>query len=201
MMKLLTFRKPTEEALRKFLGEQAACDFSYKAVGATANVPPDGYVVDRTRAEIGVGEAAFRSAKSALQSWEHFRLGWVEVWPERIPLLQGEVVAIMGRMLGVYSLNSCRIVYTVDESHQIVRYGYAYGTLPGHIESGEERFLIEWDTVSGKVFYDIIAFSRPNYQLAWLIYPLIRFGQRRFARDSIASMLRAVRAELASVRK
>ena len=201
MMKLLTFRKPTEETLRKFLNHQATCDFSYKAVGATAHVPPNGYVVDRTRVELGVGEAVFQAAKSALQSWEHFRLGWVDVWPSRTPLLQGEVVAIMGRMLGIYSLNSCRIVYTVEESQPIVRYGYAYGTLPGHIESGEERFLIEWDLVSGKVFYDIIAFSRPNYKLVWLIYPLIRYGQKRFARDSVVSMQRAVQAGYVTARQ
>ena len=38
------------------------------------------------------------------------------------------------------------------------RFGFAYGTLPGHGGSGEERFLIERDRDDG-VWYDILAFS------------------------------------------
>ena len=201
MMKLFTFKKPTEATLRKFIAQQAAYGYTYAAVGATAHIVPKDYAVDRTRMELGEGAEVFDLAKAALQRWEHFRLGWVDVWPAHTPLVKGEVVAIMGRMLGIYSLNSCRIVYTVDESQPIVRYGYAYGTLPRHIESGEERFLIEWDMVTNKVFYDIIAFSRPNYLLAWLIYPLIRYGQKRFASDSATSMIRAVRARIAPAPK
>ena len=51
----------------------------------------------------------------------------------------------MGRAIGLWWLNACRIVYVVDESGPISKFGFAYGTLPGHVESGEERFLIEWD--------------------------------------------------------
>ena len=72
------------------------------------------------------------------------------------------------------------------------KFGFAYGTLPGHVESGEERFLIEWDRETDKVWYDILAFSRPNHFLTRLGYPLVRRTQKRFGRDSAASMFRAV---------
>jgi monofunctional biosynthetic peptidoglycan transglycosylase len=39
--------------------------------------PPDGFTVDRTRIELGAGEADFHTAKAALQRWWQFRLGWV----------------------------------------------------------------------------------------------------------------------------
>ncbi len=52
------------------------------------------------------------------------------------------------------------------------RFGFAYGTLPGHVESGEERFLVEWDRGDDAVWYDILAFSRPNHVLTRLGYPV-----------------------------
>jgi uncharacterized protein (UPF0548 family) len=82
----------------------------------------------------------------------------------------------------------------VDESGPIDKFGFATGTLPGHVESGEERFLIEWDRGENIVWYDILAFSRPHHFLTWLGYPVVRRTQKRFGRDSAASMLKAVRS-------
>lgn len=189
---MLSLRKPSVESIRRFLSEQAKLDFTYSTVGATTHTPPANYVVDRTRIELGSGEPVFHSAKAALQRWDQFRLGWVEPWPPETPIQSGEVVAIMGWAIGVWWLNSCRIIYTVDESGPISKFGFAYGTLPCHVESGEERFLIEWDRDTDKVRYDILAFSRPNHFLTRLGYPLVRRTQKQFGRDSAASMFRAV---------
>ncbi len=84
------------------------------------------------------------------------------------------------------------IVYVVDESGPTNRFGFACGTLPGHVESGEERFLVEWDDADDAVWYDILAFSRPNHVLTRLGYPVVRRLQRRFGRDSAAAMRKAV---------
>lgn len=194
-MRTLSLRKPSTQTLRQFLEEQAALDFSYSAVGATASTPPAGYAVDRTRIELGAGEAVFEAAKAALQRWQQFRLGWVEAWSPETPLEVGQVVAIMGRAVGFWWLNSCRVVYTVDESGDTTRFGFANGTLPGHVESGEERFLIEWDQTTNQVAYDILAFSKPDHILTRLGYPLVRRSQKRFGRDSAVSMFRAVNAD------
>ncbi len=192
LMKRLSFRKPVAESIRQFRQEQATLDFTYSAVGATAKVPPAGYVVDHTRIKLGNGEEAFEAAKSALRRWEHFHLGWVAASPNTTPIESGEVVAVLGRVFGLWWLNACRIVYVVDEVGPITRFGFAYGTLPGHAESGEERFLIEWDRVDDGVWYDILAFSRPNYFVTKLAYPLVRCFQKKFARGSAAAMLKAV---------
>ena len=48
---------------------------------------------------------------AALQRWEQFRLGWVEAWPADTPIRAGEVVAVLARSLGLWWLNTCRIVY------------------------------------------------------------------------------------------
>lgn len=189
---MLSFRKPSAGSIRHFLTEQAKLPFSYAAVGATAEMRPAGFVVDHTRIKLGEGEQAFQSAKAALHRWQQFRLGWVEAWPPDTPIQSGQVVAVMGRAMGLWRLNSCRIVYVVEQSGPIRKFGFAYGTLPGHIEAGEERFLVEWNHGNDSVWYDILAFSRPNHFLSRFGYPLVRCLQKRFGRDSAAAILKAV---------
>jgi uncharacterized protein (UPF0548 family) len=188
---MLRLRKPSSTVIRDFLRSQATLDFTYATVGATATSPPAGYTVDHTRVRLGAGEEVFATARSALLRWEQFRLGWVEPWPPDTPLRVGETVAIVARMLGVWWLNASRIVYVVDRDGPVPAFGFAYGTLPGHAESGEERFLVEWDRQADDVWYDVIAFSRPRHLLARLGYPVARRFQKRFARESAAAMQRA----------
>src|ERR671910_611047 len=73
-----SLRRPSAATIGEFLAAQAKLDFTYPEVGATAAVPPAGYVVDRTRIRLGEGEAAFRAARAALMRWDQFRLGWME---------------------------------------------------------------------------------------------------------------------------
>jgi uncharacterized protein (UPF0548 family) len=191
---MLLLRKPSAETIRRFVMAQAKLDFSYPAVGATAAQLPTGFVVDHTRIELGAGEPVFQAARAALLRWRQFDLGWVEACAPETPIQSGAVVAIVACTLGLWWLNACRIVYVVDESRPIRRFGFAYGTLPDHAESGEERFLIEWDPGDDRIWYDILAFSRPNQFLTRLGYPIVRRTQRRFARDSAAAMLKAARS-------
>jgi uncharacterized protein (UPF0548 family) len=193
---MLLFRKPSVAMLRGFLDSESRLDFTYPAVGATAAEPPPGYVVDHTRIPLGVGRSTFTLAQAALRSWEHFCLRWVEpCWPDT-PIEPGQVVAVLARVCGLWFLNACRIVYIVNEEEPARKFGFAYGTLPEHVESGEERFIVEWQARDDTVWYDILAFSRPNQLLAQLGYPLVRRLQKRFVRDSAAAMLRAVKSEL-----
>jgi uncharacterized protein (UPF0548 family) len=126
---VLSLRKPSAEKLREFLAAQSRLDFTYSAVGATAVVPPAAYVVDRTRIKLGEGAKVFAAARAALGRWEHFRLGWVEAWPPDTALQAGEVVAVIARLLGLWWLNACRIVYAVDEQGPVqLRLRHAAGT-------------------------------------------------------------------------
>ena len=192
---MLSVRKPSAEATRRFLTAQVNLEFSYSAVGATANQLPAGFVVDRTRIKLGEGEPVFQSAKAPLQRWRQFDLGWMKAWSPETPIQTGEVLAIAARAIGLWSLNACKIVYVVDESGPVSRFGLAYGTLPGHAARGEERFLIEWDRADNGVWYDILAFSRPSHFLTRLGYPVVRRTQKRFGRGSAAAMLSAVRSD------
>ncbi len=189
---MISLRRPTDETIRAFLASQSGLGLTYEAVGATAAVPPNGYTVDHTRIKLGEGEEVFLRARAALGRWEQFRLGWVEAWPSRATIEAGDLVAVVAHKFGVWWLNACRIVVVVDEPGPISRYGFAYGTLPDHAGTGEERFLVEWDRESGEVWYDILAFSRPHLVLTRLGYPYLRRLQKRFGKQSAAAMSRAV---------
>ncbi len=188
---MLSLHKPSAVAIQTFREAQAKLGLSYGSAGITAGTPPPGYVADHTRVLLGKGEHVYLAARAALARWEHFRLGWVEAMPASTPIREGEVVAILARLFGVWWLNACRIVQIVDRAAPTT-FGFAYGTLPDHAESGEERFQVEWQRDRDEVWYDILALSRPHHWLTWLGYPLARRMQRRFARDSAAAMRRGV---------
>jgi uncharacterized protein (UPF0548 family) len=186
--------KPDRRQIARFLAAQRSRTFSYREVGASrraAPAVPAGYRVDHNRVQLGEGRAAFARAVDALRDWKPFALGWLSAHPDTAPLEPGITVAVLARHFGFWSLNACRIVYTLDDEGPIVRFGFAYGTLPDHAEQGEERFVVEWHHEDNSVWYDLFAFSRPNHPLVRLGTPLARRLQRRFARDSKRSMARA----------
>ena len=189
---MLSLRRPSAAAIRGFLARQSTLGFTYAAVGCTATVPPAGFCVDHTRVLLGAGEQVFFRARTALERWDQFRLGWVEAWPPDTPIQPGEVVSVLAHKFRMWSLNACRIIYVVDEPGPMRRFGFAYGTLPAHVESGEERFVVEWDEASDEVWYDILAFSRPRHPLARAGNRYMRRFQKRFGRESAAAMQRAV---------
>jgi uncharacterized protein (UPF0548 family) len=183
---------PSEDEIRRFISKQSDSGFSYPEVGASATAVPTGYNVDHHRIQLGSGEGTWQRAAEAIREWRMFRMPWVNLHWASVPIQVGTDVAVSVRHFGFYSLNACRIVYVVDEDDPIKRFGFAYGTLAEHAERGEERFTVEWNRAEDKVWYDILAFSRPQQMLARLGYPLSRLLQKRFAEGSKATMAECV---------
>jgi len=182
---------PSDDGIRRFIARQKDSGFSYPEVGASATTAPHGYSVDQNRICLGKGEVTWQRAARAIRAWQMFNMPWVSLcWPTA-PIQIGIDIAVSIHHLGFYSVNACRIVYVVDEEDPVRRFGFAYGTLTEHAESGEERFTVEWNR-DDTIWYDILAFSRPRQTLARLGYPLSRRLQKRFAEDSKAAMLEAV---------
>ena len=94
-------------------------------------------------------------------------------------------MAVEAHTAYLWSMNISRIMEVVDSP---TRFGFLYATTAVHVEEGQERFVIEFDTESRSVLYLIEAISRPRHILARIGYPLSRAMQRRFARDSHARM-------------
>jgi uncharacterized protein (UPF0548 family) len=188
---MFLLRKPSEEFIREFISSQRDLPFSYRQVAATRTGAPAGYTVDQNRIKLGEGRETYDRAVAALRIWKQFNLGWVTIVPPETALEAGTTVAVQAKVLGFWSLNAARIVYLIDETQAgRTHFGFAYGTLPDHVECGEERFTIEWHE-DDSVWYDLYAFSRPRQALVQLGFPFARMLQKRFARESLAAMVKA----------
>ena len=184
--------KPNNEVIARFLETQKDTPFSYAEIGATRNVAPDGYTIDHNRVQLGTGREAFERAIKAVRNWKMFDISWVNLCWENIPIEQGATVAILAHHFGFWSLNAAKIVYVLEETGEIEKFGFAYGTLLDHSERGEERFSVEFHQADESVWYDLYAFSQPNRFLAKLGYPISRYLQKQFAMESKKTMVKAI---------
>ena len=98
-------------------------------------------------------------------------------------------MAVKARAFGTWSLSAARVVYLINETGATERFGFAYGTLQDHVETGEERFSVEWNLDDDSVWYDILAFSRPRHVLLRVAAKQARKLQKQFAQDSMQRML------------
>jgi uncharacterized protein (UPF0548 family) len=182
--------RPKETQIDEFFQSLRSDSFSYRNVGATReSLTPDGYIVDHNRQLLGHGRDTFEKAKQAIREWKMFEIPGLKLIHSDAPIEAGRNVALLAGHLGFYSLNSCRIVYVIDERD---RFGFAYGTLSQHAESGEERFTVEYHTGTYEVWYDVYAFSRPGHWTVRLGYPYARYRQKQFAVNSKSAMLAAI---------
>lgn len=193
--------KPDETAIAEFREAQRRLPLSYEDVLATRSHCPDGYAAAHYRVKLGVGGGAYRAACEAIRQWKPFPEKLVSVHAEPDAIALGTHVVVRIHSCGVWSLMCSEIVDVFDDqfaagegAHEasFERFGFAYGTKPGHAERGEERFCVEWFHDDDSVWYDLRSFSRPQHWLVWATLPWARHLQRRFARYSLASMVRAV---------
>ncbi|HKE05178.1 MAG TPA: DUF1990 domain-containing protein [Blastocatellia bacterium] len=185
--------KPSRERIQRLINLWRKAPFNYAEVGRSLGPAPAGYAVNHGRICLGQGEATFKKAVDALRSWKMFDLGWANVCWSDAEIEVGTTVAVLARHFGFWSLHPSRIVFLVDEDDgRMRRRGFAYGTLQGHGERGEETFIIEWLHADDSVWYDLRSFSKPGRLLTALGLPLARMLQRRFARESTQTMLRTV---------
>jgi uncharacterized protein (UPF0548 family) len=183
-------RRPATPDIDRFVERSRDLPLSYGPIGIVRD-SFDAIRFDEHAVTIGHGTADFERARLALQTWKHFDIGWVEAFPSQPSLEPGTVVAVLIRHFGFWSLNGARVLYHVDEGDSQAAFGFAYGTLPNHAESGEELFEVFIDPQSGDVVYRIRAVSRPQAVLTWIGQPIVRLLQARFRRDSAAAMQRA----------
>ncbi len=184
-----SFSQPDQEQVAAFLQQQKGQKLSYKEVNQTYGAPPRGYDYDDIEIQIGEGDDDYTQARGALMAWRMFPQEWTKISVlNDEPIAQGTTVAMQVRTLGIWWMNACRVVYIIDEQEPVRRFGFAYGTLPAHVEQGEELFSIEqW--ADGTVWYRIQAFSRPRYWPVKMAQPIARLLQRKFVRDSQTAMV------------
>ncbi|OBK77850.1 DUF1990 domain-containing protein [Mycobacterium sp. 1274761.0] len=153
------------------LTDLATLQLSYSEVGATAGPLPAGYHHVRESAVIGRGRARFDEAAAKVMRWGMLRGAGVRVEATTdVATIGSEVLVGLGPLRA-----PCRVVYVIDEPD---RRGFAYGTLPGHPESGEEMFAVRFDPATDEVRAEVVAFSRHATWWSRLGSPVTSLAQR-----------------------
>ncbi len=148
----------------------ANLQLTYREVGATAGPLPDGYHRVCKSAVIGRGRQRFEEAAAKVMRWEMLRGAGVRVEAStEIAAVGSEVLVGLGPLRA-----PCRVVFVIDEAD---RRGFAYGTLPGHPETGEELFGVRYDPASGEVYAEVVAFSRHGTWWSRLGSPVTSLAQ------------------------
>ena len=145
-----------------------------------------GYDHDQNKILLGSGPEVWVAAKEAIKQWAMFPDGWCRIYYQNPIFQKGDIVVMNARAFGVWWLNAARILYVLDDDKN---FGFAYGTLPNHVETGEELFQVSRNE-QDEVYYSVTAFSRPRFWALRWTYPLSRHFQRRFVKDSLQKMKR-----------
>lgn len=163
---------------------------TYTEVGATRFEDlPAGYRHVRRHVRIGAGEGAFRAAAERLAGLDIQRDAGLRVRASTPRVEVGAQVTV-GIGIGAFRLWApAEVVWVVE---QPTEYGWAYGTLPGHPECGEEAWIVSVDD-AGRVWADIRAFSRPAAWYAKLGGPVARRLQDRVTDRYADALVRAAR--------
>lgn len=178
--------------LRRILSDSRRQPFTYSPVGATRSEElPSGFPHNRHQVRLGYGRDTFERARTAIAGWRMYDLDWTRLCWRDVPPAEQMVVGVLVRHLGLWSFNPCRVIYLLDEEAPNWRFGFAFGTLAGHSESGEERFTVEM-RADESVWYRVHTFARARHPLARLAPWAVRHYQRRFGRESLGAMQRAV---------
>ncbi|WP_328941174.1 DUF1990 domain-containing protein [Streptomyces sp. NBC_00250] len=164
---------------------------TYREVGATRTPEtlPEGYHHLRHSAVVGHGRAAFEAAGAAVTTWRMHRATGARFLADADRAAPGVVIEIstgIGRLrLGA----PCTVIWTAYENDRI---GFAYGTLTGHPECGEESFIVHLEP-DGTVRFAVTAFSRPSAWYTRLGGPVIPLLQRAYAQHLGRTLRRLVR--------
>lgn len=154
---------------------------TYPEVGATAGPPPPGYRHLGFVSQVGAGHQRFEEAAHAVMHWGMQRGAGLRVEASSDTVEVGAVVMVKMAFLKA----PCRVVYVIDEPDAR---GFAYGTLPGHPESGEERFLVRHDPVTAAVYAEVSAFSRPASWWSKAGGPFTSLAQRMIAKRYVRAV-------------
>jgi uncharacterized protein (UPF0548 family) len=182
--------RPSDLAsMNQMLEDLADAEPTYREIGATlTGERPQGFHHDRYEIVLGQGPTTFQRAVTGLKTWKAHRLPGMGVFPgDQVIRTGATVIVTVGTPIVALAV-PCRIVSVIDGQ---TRWGFAYGTLPGHPEQGEEAFLISVapDRI---VRFEIEAFSRPGDPLVRLSGPIGRGIQIGGTRGYLRALKRFV---------
>lgn len=187
---MLRLGKPSDAVLQQILEDRGTCPFTYAAVGGTnAAVLPAGFHHHRFEVDLGADEGdLFDRARHAVDHWAPQQGAGILVFPHTPVAPDLAMVLSIPLPVAGWAVAPARVAYVVDEPD---RGGFAYGTLPGHPERGEEAFIVVRQ--GGRVCFQVIAFARPAALITHLGGPVGRAFQVRTINTYLHAMSAATR--------
>ena len=125
------------------------------------------------------------AASDRLRRWRAHAAIRARVHPEQPLIEEGATVVVVLSLGPVHVLAPTRIVAVVDEPDA---FGFAYGTLPGHPERGEESFVIRAE--GDRAFADITVDAVGADPLTRLAQPVVGRAQRLAMRGYVRGLAR-----------
>ncbi|MGW0558251.1 DUF1990 family protein [Streptomyces sp. NPDC002926] len=157
---------------------QTARTLNYPETGATRLGPlPAGYHHLHHTTRIGRGRAAFEAAGTAVTTWRMHRGTGARVHTAAVRAEPGARLTVSAGLGPLRFTAPCEVIWTAYEKD---RTGFAYGTLTGHPECGEESFIVDIRD-DGSVWFTVMAFSRPAAWYTRLAGPLVPVLQKAYA--------------------
>jgi uncharacterized protein (UPF0548 family) len=187
--------RPAPRELDALLTRSEGASLSYAHVGSTLHPAswPGREMYERS-VELGSGDAAFDAAADALSAWACHRGIRARVWPPDAPLAEGTDVLITLPAGPCAIVVPDRVVWTLDEPD---RFGFAYGTVDGHQERGEEAFIAE-RRPDGSVRGTIRVDARTATVAATAVAPVVRIFQKTALKRYLVAWKADVQARVAN---
>jgi uncharacterized protein (UPF0548 family) len=183
-------QQPTQQDLELLLRQQAQLEVTYGEIGASLLRPlPSGFHHLHDERIVGSGAAMMERGRDAIRAWAAQAEMGLVLEPTRPELVVGSVLvfALPMRPSPFWATGACRIVRVVDQPDC---FGFAYGTLPHHPETGEEAFLVH-HRPDDRVSFSVTAFSRASVLPMQVSGPVGRAIQRRAAATYLDGYQRA----------
>ena len=187
---MFVVRHRTPFELQEILSAAAGDSPSYPEVGATQDaILPSGYRHDRRERRIGDPEV-FDRAALGLRHWAAHDGAGVRIFPRDRPVTTDLTILALFQFGPTEMIAPCRIVRVIDDVNE---FGFAYATLPGHPERGEEAFTVE--RRGDGTYFEITAFSRPEERLVRFVAPFARAVQVAVTNRYVEALARYVASQ------
>ncbi len=169
-------RSSIDERDRRLAAARRA-ELTYDHVGSTLH--PErfpGRAPRKVRRNLtGLGDHTFITAADGLRAWVPQRHLGAGIHPPLAAVAVGETLLVILALGPVEVTAPNRVVWVLDE---LDRFGFAYGTLPGHPASGEEAFMVE-RVDHGRLDLSVTVDATPATPAGRALAPLVAQVQRQ----------------------
>jgi len=163
-----------------------ACDArpTYEAIGSTHPDRPHGPAYVDSSRKVPTASGSMDRARHALRTWVAQQGLGAHIAPPDAPVTEGTTLLVVLPAGPIELVAPVRVMWVIDEPD---RFGFGYGTLPGHPERGEESFVAQArdDEITLTVAVDAV----PASWAARLAGPVGSAVQRRSVRRYLDALV------------